>query len=65
MVSEVKEIDVWYMHYYNVHTKVAGIVVHDSLKKTEKYRDDLEKNNITGMCYDCLEITGPHKHKVK
>lgn len=61
----MKEVDCWYMSYYNVETKVKGIVILDSQPKAEKYMNDLGQWKKDGQnTYTCMKITGPHKHRI-
>ena len=56
--------EVWYLKYYNIPTKVKGIVVFDTKAQAEKYRADLDKWNRPTILYAFLEVVGPHEHTV-
>lgn len=55
------EVDVYHLSYYNKGTKTKGIVVYDTKDKAEKEMKLLSEWEL----YVCMEVTGPHKHKVE
>jgi len=57
----MKEVDVWYMHYYVVPTKVKGILVCDTMEAAEKEMKLLS----VWKTYTCMKVTGPYKHEVE